>query len=95
MNLFDDTLFGSRSRRRPDANIDMTPMIDTLLQLFVVFMLNMSFILSTVHLDLPKASAQPTPHDTPLVVALQAKCARSRCARDGRSSRGQNPARLA
>jgi biopolymer transport protein TolR len=59
-------------RRRIDPNIDMTPMIDTLLQLFVVFLLSMSFIASAVRLDLPHASAQQAAPDTPLIVAIDA-----------------------
>lgn len=59
-------------RRKIDAGIDMTPMIDTLLQLFVVFMLNMSFLASAVRLDLPRASArQPAPTEA-IVVSLDA-----------------------
>lgn len=59
-------------RRKLDPNIDMTPMIDTLLQLFVVFLLSMSFIASAVRLDLPHASAQQTAPETPVVVAIDA-----------------------
>jgi len=57
-------------RRRIDAAIDMTPMIDTLLQLFVVFLLSMSFIASAVRLDLPQASVRHDAPDTPIVVAV-------------------------
>jgi biopolymer transport protein ExbD len=57
-------------RRKIDANIDMTPMIDTLLQLFVVFLLSMSFIASAVRLDLPQASVRQEAPDTPIVVAI-------------------------
>jgi biopolymer transport protein ExbD len=57
-------------RRRVDANIDMTPMIDTLLQLFVVFLLSMSFLASAVRLELPRASVQKAAPDTAVVVSL-------------------------
>jgi biopolymer transport protein ExbD len=61
-----------RTRRRIDSNIDMTPMIDTLLQLFVVFLLSMSFMTSAVRLELPKASLhQPAP-ESKVVVTLDA-----------------------
>jgi biopolymer transport protein ExbD len=61
-----------RYRRKIDPNIDMTPMIDTLLQLFVVFLLSMSFMSSAVRLELPQASLnQPAP-DAPIVVTLDA-----------------------
>ena len=59
-------------RRRIDAGIDMTPMIDTLLQLFVTFLLSMTFVGSAVRLDLPKATAGPAAPATPLVVSLDA-----------------------
>src|ERR1700722_15492821 len=61
-----------RRRRRIDATIDMTPMIDTLLQLFVVFLLSMSFIASAVRLDLPHASAQQPAPEVPGVVSIDA-----------------------
>src|SRR5271165_7039693 len=57
-------------RRKIDANIDMTPMIDTLLQLFVVFLLSMSFVASAVRLDLPQASLQQNAPETPVVVSI-------------------------
>jgi biopolymer transport protein ExbD len=50
----------------------MTPMIDTLLQLFVVFLLSMSFITSAVRLDLPQASLQQPAPETPATVTLDA-----------------------
>src|SRR5262245_30481746 len=59
-------------RRKTDTNIDMTPMIDTLLQLFVVFMLNMSFLASAVRLNLPRASAEQPAAADPIVVSLDA-----------------------
>src|SRR5947209_4510350 len=59
-------------RRRVDTGIDMTPMIDTLLQLFVVFMLNMSFLASAVRLSLPRASADQAAPQEAIVVALDA-----------------------
>jgi biopolymer transport protein ExbD len=59
-----------RRRHRIDSNIDMTPMIDTLLQLFVVFLLSMSFLTSAVRLDLPRASAQQAAPESPVVVAI-------------------------
>ena len=59
-------------RRRIDGTIDMTPMIDTLLQLFVVFLLSMSFIASAVRLELPRTGVQQVAPDTPVVVSLDA-----------------------
>ncbi len=59
-------------RRKVDATIDMTPMIDTLLQLFVVFLLSMSFLSSAVRLNLPQAAMQQPAPETPVVVTLDA-----------------------
>lgn len=59
-------------RRRVDPAIDMTPLIDTLLQLFVVFLLSMAFIASAVRLELPRASVRQPAPDTPLVVSVDA-----------------------
>ena len=61
-----------RYRRRIDSTIDMTPMIDTLLQLFVVFLLSMSFMSSAIRLELPQASLQQLASDAPVIVTLDA-----------------------
>jgi biopolymer transport protein ExbD len=58
-------------RRRVDATIDMTPMIDTLLQIFVAFLLSMTF-LSSVRLTLPQAAASLKDPAAPVVVAVDA-----------------------
>ena len=60
-------------RRRIDATIDMTPMIDTLLQLFMLFLLSASFVSSTVELQLPRTDAAAAATPTPLVVSLDAE----------------------
>jgi biopolymer transport protein ExbD len=57
-------------RRRIESAIDMTPMIDTLLQLFVVFLLSMTFVTSAVRLELPRAAAQPSTPPAPVTVAI-------------------------
>lgn len=57
-------------RRRIDAQIDMTPMIDTLLQLFMIFLLSASFVASAVQLDLPQASAEQKNPARPVVLSL-------------------------
>ena len=59
-------------RRRIEANIDMTPMIDTLLQLFLIFLLSASFVASSVRLDLPKAGAGDKKLTKPIMVSLDA-----------------------
>jgi biopolymer transport protein TolR len=59
-------------RRKIEANIDMTPMIDTLLQLFMIFLLSASFVASAVRLNLPKASSNQTGPIQAVVVSLDA-----------------------
>ena len=46
-------------------------MIDTLLQLFVVFMLNMSFVMSTAPLTLPQAAAKPEHPEPTIIVSVK------------------------
>src|SRR5262245_35988861 len=57
-------------RRKIEAGIDMTPMIDTLLQLFLVFLLTTTFAASAIPLDLPKASANQAAPSEAIVVSL-------------------------
>lgn len=59
-------------RRRIDAHIDMTPMIDTLLQLFMIFLLSASFVASTVRLDLPRAGVERNATTEKTVVSIDA-----------------------
>jgi biopolymer transport protein ExbD len=59
-------------RRRIDAHIDMTPMIDTLLQLFLIFLISASFVASAVRLELPKASANQKSPGESIVVSMDA-----------------------
>ncbi len=42
-------------RRKIEAHIDMTPMIDTLLQLFLIFMVGTTLATSTIDINLPRA----------------------------------------
>lgn len=63
-------------RRRIDAYVDMTPMIDTLLQLFMIFLFGATFISASVDLELPKATVQQKPTQTlpqEIVVTIDAK----------------------
>jgi biopolymer transport protein TolR len=58
-------------RRRIEAHIDMTPMIDTLLQLFLIFMVGATMASSSIDLDLPRAKqAATTPREQPRVVVV-------------------------
>ena len=79
-------------RRKVESNIDMTPMIDTLLQLFVVFLLSMSFVASAVRLELPKASVQQQTPEPRAVVSLDA--AGKWYVNDEATTKAELPARL-
>lgn len=58
-------------RRRIEAHIDMTPMIDTLLQLFLIFMLGATLASSTVNIDLPRVrDDHPTSQDLSRLVSV-------------------------
>jgi biopolymer transport protein ExbD len=59
-------------RRKIEAHIDMTPMIDTLLQLFLIFLISASFVASAVRLELPKTSVNQKAPADPIVVSLDA-----------------------
>jgi biopolymer transport protein ExbD len=47
-------------RRKIDAHVDLVPMIDTVLQLFMIFLLSASFVSASVNLNLPRASTKQT-----------------------------------
>ncbi len=62
-------------RRRIEAHVDMTPMIDTLLQLFMIFLFGATFISASVNLELPQAPVyQKAPQTMPqeIVVSINA-----------------------
>jgi biopolymer transport protein TolR len=59
-------------RRKIDAQIDMTPIIDTLLQLFLIFLISASFVASAVRLDLPKAAVNQKAPSESIVISLDA-----------------------
>ena len=49
----------SRGRYRPMAEINVTPLVDVMLVLLVIFMITAPLMTSSVNVDLPKASATP------------------------------------
>jgi len=66
----------SRSRRgryRPLAEINVTPLVDVMLVLLIIFMVTAPLMTSGVSVDLPKADAKPLNTDSqPLTVAINA-----------------------
>ena len=65
---------GKRTRYRPLAEINVTPLVDVMLVLLIIFMVTAPLMTSGVPVDLPKANAQPINNDSePLTVSLNAE----------------------
>jgi biopolymer transport protein TolR len=68
---------GSRFRRRrfaPIAEINVTPLVDVMLVLLIIFMITAPLLQVGVPVDLPKTSAQQVGNkDEPLVVSVNSK----------------------
>ena len=63
-----------RGRYKPLAEINVTPMVDVMLVLLIIFMVTAPLMTSGVPVDLPKVSAQPVNSDSePLTVSVNAK----------------------
>jgi len=64
---------GGRNRYRPLAEINVTPMVDVMLVLLIIFMVTAPLMTSGVSVDLPKTNAQPLNSDSePLTVSIKA-----------------------
>ena len=62
---------GSRSARRPMSEINVTPFVDVMLVLLVIFMVTAPLLTSGVPVDLPKSQARPLSEPIePLVISL-------------------------
>lgn len=62
---------GRRARYRPMAEINVTPFVDVMLVLLIVFMVAAPLLTAGIQVDLPKAAAQPLPQDNkPLEVSI-------------------------
>lgn len=64
---------GKRSRRRSGfSDINITPMVDVMLVLLIIFMVTAPMLTAGVNVDLPKAQAAPLAgQDEPLTVSIQ------------------------
>jgi biopolymer transport protein TolR len=64
---------GRQGRYRPLAEINVTPMVDVMLVLLIIFMVTAPLMTSGVSVDLPKTNAQPLNSDSePLTVTIKA-----------------------
>ena len=60
-----------RSRYRPMAEINVTPLVDVMLVLLIIFMVAAPLMTSGVPVDLPKTAAQPLNQETePLTISV-------------------------
>lgn len=60
-----------RSKRRPMSEINVTPMVDVMLVLLIIFMITAPLLTVGVPVDLPKADAPPiTEPGEPLVISI-------------------------
>ncbi len=63
-----------RTRYKPLSEINVTPMVDVMLVLLIVFMVAAPLMTSGVNVDLPKTSAAPLAQDSePLTVSVNAE----------------------
>ena len=68
------SLLGDRNRRRPMSEINVTPMVDVMLVLLIVFMVAAPLLTVGVTVDLPKTKAAAIPgEDEPLAVSIDAE----------------------
>ena len=64
----------ARGRYRPLSEINVTPLVDVMLVLLIIFMVTAPLMTSGVPVDLPKTSAQPLNSDAePLTVSVNAE----------------------
>ena len=62
---------GRCGRYRPMAEINVTPFVDVMLVLLIVFMVAAPLLTAGIQVDLPKAAAKPLPQDSkPLEVSI-------------------------
>jgi biopolymer transport protein TolR len=62
-----------RGRYRPLAEINVTPLVDVMLVLLIIFMVTAPLMTSGVTVDLPKADAKPLNSDSePVTVSIKA-----------------------
>jgi biopolymer transport protein TolR len=65
---------GRKTRYRPLAEINVTPLVDVMLVLLIVFMVTAPLMSTAVNVDLPKVSASPVNQDSePLNVSVTAE----------------------
>lgn len=62
----------NRFKREPLAEINVTPFVDVMLVLLVIFMITAPMMTAGVQVDLPKTVAKPvTGNDEPLIISIK------------------------
>ncbi len=62
---------GRRGRREPMAEINVTPMVDVMLVLLIIFMVTAPLLASGVQVDVPQSKAAPLEQsEAPIAVAM-------------------------
>ena len=65
---------GGRGRYKPLAEINVTPLVDVMLVLLIIFMVTAPLMNTAVNVDLPKTTASPVNNDSePLNVSVNAQ----------------------
>ena len=63
-----------RHRQRVMSEINVTPMVDVMLVLLIIFMVSAPLMSSAVNVDLPKVASSPVNQDSePLTVSVDAQ----------------------
>ena len=64
---------GRRARRTPMAEINVTPMVDVMLVLLIIFMVTAPLLAAGVQVDLPESKAAPLDQDRePVAISIDA-----------------------
>ncbi|MEL6336503.1 MAG: protein TolR [Pseudomonadota bacterium] len=83
-----------RARTRPMSEINVTPFVDVMLVLLIIFMVAAPLLTAGIELDLPESTAEalPNPDEPPLTISIDA--AGAVFVQEDRVDRAQLPARL-
>jgi biopolymer transport protein TolR len=74
LNGGDEGLGKRRGRYRPLSEINVTPLVDVMLVLLIIFMVTAPLMTSGVNVDLPQTDAKPLNQDSqPLTVSINAE----------------------
>jgi biopolymer transport protein TolR len=63
-----------KKRYKPMAEINVTPLVDVMLVLLIIFMVTAPMITSSVNVNLPQANAKPAPNPSkPVTISVNAQ----------------------